>query len=298
MRRWGRWLVLAVLLGQLALTRLGVFAGPGLLWVAATLEMLIVAIGVWSGFTTWRTYRRERLAGSDVWLALENGLATLLPHPLARVAVLEPKLWYCLIRWIARRRMGADGFGYQRRALIGPILLLAILTLPAETFAIARLVPWPWLRLALLIGSVYSLFWMAGFYASLWVLPHRFVGNALQVHFGAFAEATIPLEAIEQVVRERRSTPNGRDGLNLSPQRTTAYLAVGGRTDVTLHLAQPISVQGLRGPTPPVLCLAVACDQPERFASEIARRANSVIVTAPPTPKTSRLLYSPIPLTR
>ena len=285
MRRLLRWLLPALGVGQFLLIRTGVLDGRSALVAGAALEGLILLLAIRQLLVAWRAYRRERAAGLDVWGALEDGLAVLMPRAVARFAVLEPKLWYCLLRWAARRPAAPESFGYQRRALIGPVLLLAVITLPAELLAVELLAPWAWLRIVLGVGSIYSLCWLAGFYASLRVLPHALEGEGLRVRFGAFAEGTVPYAQIAAIALERRRAPGGKDGLQVG--RTTAYIGTGGRTDLTLHLRTPVTLRGLRGAGQPTTVVCLAADEPESFAQAIARRSGLAVTIGAQTPARS-----------
>jgi hypothetical protein len=50
------------------------------------------------------------------------------------------------------------------------------------------LMPWGWLRLVVLVASVYALVWVFGFYGSMVVLPHRLEAHGLRARCGALAE--------------------------------------------------------------------------------------------------------------
>ena len=277
MKRLSRWFLPLLGIGQLLLARAGMLNGRRALLVGAVLEVLLLVVGVRQVLIARHAYRRERAAGLDVWAALEDGLAVLMPRPIARLAVLEPKLWYCLGCWLARRRTNTNEYAYQQRALIGPVLILAFLTLPAELLAVELLIPWLWLRLLLAVGSLYSLLWLLGFYASLRVLPHRLEPGQIRIRFGAFAEGFIPYGAIVGITLDRRRTPGGRDGLQLAPGKEVAYLGTGGRTDITLTLREPLVLRGLRGPTTPVTLVCLAADAPERLVRELAHRSGQTV---------------------
>src|SRR3712207_7398712 len=50
-----------------------------------SLEALALAVAGRQVVLAVRRYRRDRAAGLDLWAALEDGLAVLLPRPLARL---------------------------------------------------------------------------------------------------------------------------------------------------------------------------------------------------------------------
>ena len=281
MKRGRWWLVLIVVLVslRLALGRAGLFDARVATIVLIGLEALVLAVAGRQVVLAVRGYRRDRTAGLDVWAALEDGLAVLLPRPLARLAALEPRLWYCLGRWLARRgrRTAEAEFPYHRRSLVGAILIVALLTAPVEILFFELVIPWPWLRLLLLVAAIYSFVWLLGFYASLVVLPHRLEPGALHLRYGALAEGRIPYAAIAAAERARRSAPGGRDGARVADEggARALYLAVGGRTDLTLRLREPQTFCGLRGPTPPVETVHLATDDPDRLLRALAERVGA-----------------------
>lgn len=154
------------------------------------------------------------------------------------------------------------------------VLILALIEIPAELLLAEVLIPWSWLRALLLIVSLYGFFWMAGFFASLRVLRHRLEPRGLRIHYGAFADGFVPYQLIQRISLERRASPLGRDGLRVSPETSSAYLAAGGRTDLTIELREPHSLNGLMNPTIPVRAIHLATDEPERLGRELQRRAD------------------------
>ena len=290
MKRGRWWLILIVGLVSLRLVlgRAGLFDARAAAIVLAGLEVLVLAVAGWQVVLAVRGYRRDRTAGLDVWAALEEGLAVLLPRPLARLAALEPRLWYCLGRWLARRgrRTAEAEFPYHCRSLVGAIVIVALLTAPVEILFFELVIPWTWLRLLLLVAALYSFVWLLGLYASLVVLPHRLEPEALRLRYGALAEGRIPYTAIAAAERARRSAPGGRDGARVADEGgvSALYLAVGGRTDLTLRLREPQTFSGLRGPTPPVATVHLATDDSDRLARALAERIGAASPPGVPQP--------------
>ncbi len=274
--RWWLVLTLGLVFLRVALGHAGLFNARATVLVLAGLEALALAVAGRQVVLAVRGYRRDRTAGLDVWAALEAGLAVLLPRPLARLAALEPRLWYCLGRVLVRRGRRTDGldFPYHRRSPIGAIVFVALLTAPVEILVFELVIPWAWLRLLLLVAAVYSFVWLLGLYASLAVLPHRLEPAALRLRYGALAEGRIPYAAIAAAERARRPSPGGRDGARVADEggARALYLAVGGRTDLTLRLREPRTFSGLRGPTPPVETVHLATDDPDRLVRALGER--------------------------
>ena len=278
MERLFKWLTLALVVANVALVRTGVLGVGEAVGVGVAVEALLLLLGGRQLVAAVRRYRRDRAAGLDVWAALEEGWAVVVPGRLARFLVLEIRLWVCLWQWLFRRRTAvAGGFRYHGRSPLGAILVFLVLTAPAEILLIELLLPWAWLRWVLLAATIYGLSWLCGYAASLVVLPHRLEPGGLRVRLGLLAEALIPYAAIAAVEQQRCLVPEGKDGCHVIPARQpgasgVAYLAVGRRTDVTLRLREPQPLRRLAGPTAPMATLHVAADEPERLVGALRQR--------------------------
>ena len=132
--------------------------------------------------------------------------------------------------------------------------------------------PWAWLRWVLLIAALYGVLWIGGLIASLKVLPHQLEAGGVRLRHGNLAEVLIPYHEIADVEQQSLGAPGGRDGLVTDRNAGSAYLAVGGRTDVTLRLRAARSVYGLLRPTPPVTTVHVAADDPAHLTEALRPR--------------------------
>lgn len=276
-RRAFRWLLLVVLLVEAALIWSGELGFGGAILVVAGIEVVVLLLGVGEGILVVRGYRGGRRAGLGPWAALEGGLALVLPRPVAKLVVSEPRMFVCLARWaFGKAEYGETDFGYGKGSALGMLLVMVLLTAPIEVVFWELLIPWAWLRWVLLVLSVYSVFWLLGLYASRITLPHRLEEDGLRLHQGLFAEAFVPYAGVEGVERKRRKSPRGGDGLQSSPDGDTAYLAINGKVDLTLALGNPVTVRGFLRDTGPVGTIHVAADEPERMLRELRRRLESV----------------------
>lgn len=244
--------------------------------VVAVIEALLVVAVVGEVLPAARRYRRGRSEGLDFWTALEDGLAAIMPRKLARIAVMEPRLFACLARWALRRvRPTEDGFGYHKKSPLGYIVLMVLMTAPVEVLIFEILIPWAWLRWALLFLSVYAVFWMLGFHASLVALPHRLESGGIRLRYGLFAEVFVPYAEISGVERAARTAPKPGDGLRVAPDEGAVYLAINGKTDLTVRLREPRPVRGFFKDTEPTTEIHFAADDPERFLRNLKQRTGA-----------------------
>lgn len=234
-KRLWKWLLLVLIVAEVALVRLGLLELRTAIGVVLGVEALLLIVGIRQVVVAVRRYRGDRRVGLDPWAAMENGLEVLLPRKVARVVATEPKLWFYLWTWLLRRvRRGDNDFSYHGGSLLGPLLVVMLFTTPVEVLLIELLLPWAWLRWLLLILAVYGFFWICGLYASLVALPHHLGDTKVRVSYGILAQAQIAYGDITQVDLDRRNVLG--DGLRMARNENTACLVVGGNTNVTLRL--------------------------------------------------------------
>ena len=108
--------------------------------------------------------------------------------------------------------------------------------------------------------------------ACIWDSNADITSKVRKLGYGTFADALIPYEEIATMELARRKSPKGRDGLQVAREENAAYLAVGGKTDLTLHLRTARPLHGLFRPTEPVTTVHLSADEPDRLARELERR--------------------------
>lgn len=276
MKRASKWVLPVLLLIEGGLVWSGRLGLKDALIVVAIIEALLVVAVVGEILLVARRYRRGRSEGLDFWTALEDGLAEMMPRKLARILTMEPRLFACLARWALRRTQPAEGeFGYHGKSQLGYIVLMVVMTAPVEVLIFEILIPWAWLRWTLLVLSVYAVFWILGFQASLAALPHRLETGGVRLRYGLFAEVFVPYAEISGVERAARKAPKSGDGLQAVPEEGAVYLAINGKTDLTVRLREPHPVRGFFKNPEPAAEVHFAADDPERFLRDLRRRTDA-----------------------
>lgn len=279
MRRLLKWLLPVFVLAEVVLVRLEILSLRDAVVVLISVEVLLLAVGGTLMLSAVREYRRDRAAGSDGWRAFEHSLGVLLPRLAARLISSEIKLFYCLAKWMLRRTRLQEGeFSYHKRSTMDMFVLMVVFVSPIEILVIELLLqaflPLIWLRILVLVLEVYFLFWVVGFHASRVVLPHRLGETGLQLHHGVFAEGFVPYKEIQGVERTRQKAPEWGDGLQVDED--TAYLAIGGNTNISIELRSPRSLRGFLRKAGPVDTIRLAVDESEAFAKDLRHRVCSL----------------------
>lgn len=269
-----KWLLPILVLAEIVLVRGGVLTVGQAVLAIVLIEGALALIAARQAVGAVRRFRAGRCDGLDPWTAAEDAFAVVFPRPVARFLVLEPRVWVCLVRWATRRyRPGPDDLPYHGRTVLGTFLVIVTLTTPVEILLFEVLIPWAWLRWVVLVLAIYALIWMFGLYASLVVLPHRLEPEGLLLRYGVLNHAFIPYASIARVEEARRTTPGGREGLRVVPDpEPAAYLGMGGRTDGTIALREPVQFWTLTGPSRPVRIVHVAVNDPARLVAALQAR--------------------------
>lgn len=194
-------------------------------------------------------------------------VARLVRH----LVVVEVRLYVALGRWVARRPAvpaGTTAWGYSR--LVTPVMWLWIFGSACELPLAHVLVPWPGVRLVLLVLGIWGLVWMIGMLASLKVYPHLVGDDALTVRYGVFAELRVPWSALASVRYDDRDV----EGFVrvLRPRETAAgtevMVPVNDRVNVLLELAVPLAVRTSRGEVQAV-ALGIWADEPRELVAAL-----------------------------
>lgn len=278
-RRVGPWLTIVLVAVEVVLVWTGVLSLLGAVTIIVVVEAVLVITALGRGIVAVRAFRTGRGDGHDSWTAAEEGLAELVPPRLARILLLEARMWMCAARWITRRRPHGRTFGYGAslrpimRIVLGLLVVEGVVVEVVLAAALGHADPWVWVALGL---HVYGLIWIAGFLGSLTVLPHEVGARALVLRDSVFTTVTVPLAAIASAATQRRGH-TGRSGLTVKDG--TGLLAYGDAT-VRLALHPDAAVRVGPGPGPDGLRrLDVTADNPAAFVRAVdAARAPAQVI--------------------
>lgn len=184
---------------------------------------------------------------------------------LLRLAVtFEAGIWRSLARWVRRRPdvpAGADVFPYASAA--SPVLWTFIVLSAVEIPLVDWLLPWPSLRIALLVVGVYGLLWMLGLLAAMHVYPHTVDDAGLRARSGFSTDVRVPWDEIAAVRVRRRSVEGSRSVVVAEEGgRRAVSLAVVASTQVDVELRTPLVLPLARTGGRPVTELRLAADDP------------------------------------
>ena len=168
-----------------------------------------------------------------------------------RVVLFELRLYRSLLRWVFRRPAvppDAVPFGYSQ--VVAPVMWLWIFASAAEMVVVHLILPWPVVRIVVVVLSAWGLIWMVGFLASLKVHPHLVSDTALRIRHGAAVDIAIPWASIARVVAQRRDLPSSIRTLRFAATTDGGrelQVAVSDQVNVRVVLKQEATVPTPKG---------------------------------------------------
>lgn len=118
-------------------------------------------------------------------------------EPLLRPAVSELRYYYSLVLAVTGKRRAPTGavfFGYTKGVMAVPVAIVMVSLV--ELVAVHLLVPWQWLRIVLLIVSIWGVLFVAGFFAARIVNPHLVSHDDLTLRWGLQTVLSTPLSNV------------------------------------------------------------------------------------------------------
>lgn len=270
-RRIGPWAAPATVAAEALLVGTGRLSFEGAVVWLVVIELVLCVTVAHRMVAAHRRFRSARGDGVDVWRAAEDGLAELVPRALAHGILLEPRLWWALIRW-ATRRGAVAGETFRYDASLRPILYAAVALVVVEGAAVEFVVAgltsgmtWVWVSLAI---HLYAVIGLLGLLAGFATRPHTVTREAVVLRDGVFREIRVPVDAVAGV-RVRRRQMFGRSGL-----RVDEGVVVMCHGDATLRIElnpeTPLRVITRVGrPREEILTLDVTADDPAAMAHAI-----------------------------
>src|SRR5699024_6241030 len=249
-----------VLLTLAVLNLIGILDRRSALLLFVLIELPLLLLFAVLTILRWR--RLGRAEGADGPGLLDRLVAE---EPLLRPVAFEIRAFQSLILALAGRRRVPEGsvpFGYTRGMMTLPVAL-AVVSL-VEVLVVRLLVPWLWLRILLLLLSVWGMLFLFGLLATRVVHPHFVGGDVLPMLWCRTTVLPSPRRAVAAALRRRQHTdshPRAEDGLLVLSQWPS--------TDVRLHFTDPVRAAPSGGAREPLTEsraseVSLNVDEPER----------------------------------
>ena len=213
----------------------GVVSNRTVLLVFLMVELPSLFIVISTTIVELRHMRKSRgLRGEEFFDALAE------EQPLLRLAFMEARTLLGLIPWLRGQRVGVGsttrGFSYAKGTLSIPIAMGIVTVIEAGVIHV--LIPWTWLRIVLLVASVYALILIIGIFAVRITHPHLVGSQSLTLKWGHTKVLETPLDNIVSI----RRASNHR---HTEPAIDESVLVLTSLTSTNVHitLKEPVPVK-------------------------------------------------------
>lgn len=265
-KQWIRWLPFVAVAAQAVLYFTGVLTLHQAAIVLLVIEGLLATVIVGEALLLIRAYRRAHRGGAGRADALGSALEAVLPAPIAFLVRQELRIFTALVNGLRRRRDVAAGdwvltYEARLRGVLGIMIGIAAFELAVVEF----LVPWTWLRWALLVLGAYGVVWVLGLGASAYTRPHLVDAERLRLRMTIFTDITVPLAGPAVFA------PAGINSHERGVEVGDGKLAVSvlGATNMSLTLAEPVEVDCGRLGRHTVRIVRFYVDDPPRAAAHL-----------------------------
>lgn len=270
--RWVTWVGPAFLLLQVVLVRTGVLDLRHAAVVTVVVESALAVVAVVLAVRAGSTFRESRRQGASTQQAFFAATAEVMPGPAATVLKHEVGVITGLVTGLRPKRalpegIVALGYGQDQRVLM---IVLSVLSV-GEVALVHLLVPWSWLRIALLVLGAYGILWLVGFTLSVRTRPHTVGPDTVDLRCAHLATVSIPTRAVLSV------RPHVRTGDKSVVDVDGAAVAISfaGGTNVTAQLApgSRVVLDGVR--TVPADSVSFMVDDPRTAISVFAEKTRT-----------------------
>jgi hypothetical protein len=193
---------------------------------------------------------------------------------LARRAIMMELRGYQSIYRFAFRRPrvppGASGFSYHQPILSVMIVIISVSTL--ELVVVDMIVRrWPYVRVPLLVLSVWGLVWMLGLLFGMLVRPHAVGPDGIRVRYGSEVDIPITWDEVHSVARRKNVIAEKRPKVTVDADgAATLHMRIMNETNIEVELERATPLRLPHG-TETVSRVNLYADDPAAFLDEVRR---------------------------
>ena len=232
-------------------------------FVLPVLELGIISIIIVKARKTVRHFRLQKEEDVDFFTAIKHACREVLPARISTVMATEVAVLYYSLSSKKLQDLKPNEFSYHEKSSVHLILFTFMGLALMETLLVHFLVQmWShkvaWILTFLSVYTCFQLFALVRSMSQRPIFIDHKAGN-LELRYGFFSEATIPLDDIEQVVLSSRSLPDEAEMVQLSP------LGMLDSYNLIIHLKNHQTLHGFYGNKKTFKAIGVFLDEKEHF---------------------------------
>jgi hypothetical protein len=209
--------------------------------------------------TSTTTSRRKR-----TWWQFAGYLAK-------RATLMEIRGYQSIYRFLFRRPRvpaGAEGFSYHQPILA--IMIVFIVVSVVEVIVVDRIVSrWAYVRIPLLIISIWGLVWMLGFLFGMLVRPHSVGTDGIRVRYGSEVDIPVAWNDVHSVTRRKQAVQDKQPKVTIDDNGlATLHMRIQNETNIEVRLVRPVRLKLPHG-TETICTVKLYADDPKGFMDAV-----------------------------
>lgn len=264
--------VIDVLLGATGI--LSMEQMKAILWIPVSLEIIVMCVCLLNITRIIRRYRVLKGEGREAMDAFQEALEIVLSPRLARLAMMEPRLYHALYLSYRKRRKTDDGIEFSTRLesygfLVSVLIGLCIIEILLVFFMLPVRVIW---RVLHSIIGLWTILWLWADYRAMRLYPHQINAGGICFRIGLRCRQVIGWNVIASVSRTSKAAP-GYGPVMPKEQPGCLYLAAGEPCNIEVELNQPALFQGMFSEIRNVSRLYLSIETPEAFIASAGQQS-------------------------
>lgn len=188
-----------------------------------------------------------------------------------RATMMEIHGYQSIYRFVFRRPRvpaGGVGFGYHKPVL--PILIVFVVVSALEMLVVDLIVRrWDYIRLPVLILSIWGIIFMLGLLFGMIVRPHAITANGIRVRYSSEIDIPIAWEDVHSITRRKHVNNGKQPKVTLDENgEASLHMRIQNETNIEIRLNRPVSIRLPHG-TETVSKVNLYVDNPKGFTDEV-----------------------------
>ncbi len=247
------------------------------LWIPAGLESMFIIICLTNITRIIRRYRLLKKEGMETMDAWQEALEIIVPPRLARLAMIEPRIYHALYLSYRSKRQTDDSLEFQTKLNSYELLVKVFIGLCAlEILLVSIMLPNRWMtwKILHLVLGLWAILWLWADYRAMRLYCHQVNDKSICFRIGLRYCQEIRWESIASITRAGKSSPGFAPGM-LKDQPGCLYLVAGEQCNIEIQLQQPESFQGMIKDIKDVKQLYLSLENPESFLEVVSSRCQN-----------------------
>lgn len=250
--------------------------------VPAVLEIFIITIILVNLSKIFKNYKRNRNEGEEVIDALQKSLEIILSPRIARLATMEPRLYYALYQSYKKNYDERDQTCFSTRRnsysfLVQVFIFLCLL----EVVVVTLLLPNRWMlwKVLHLVLGLWAVLWLWADYRSIGLYNHLVTPAGIKFRLGLRYSQFIPWDKIMIVRPVSQAAPGGTMAPCVPKDHPGLfYMGIGEMCNIEITLKEPLTFQGMINEIKAVDRLLLSLEKPDQFLTAVGAVNPGLIV--------------------